>query len=136
MQRRFLFGAAMCAILLAAATTRSDVAATTDVAVDDTSPIPEPISGTPATPSTTDSPPGKDPFAPYDVGPTESIWPYESLTPSEQAVVDRGRDSKAWNGIHDAYAAAVKERSRLARAQAAQRLLGLDASLESTGVVP
>lgn len=136
MRRSVLFGAIMGAILLAAATTRSDVAATTDSTVDDTSSLPEPITGAPVVQSPSDQPPPKDPFAPFDVGPPESIWPYESLTAAEQAVIDRGRDTTGWAQIHDAYATAVKERSRLARAEAAQHLLGLDSSLGSTGVMP
>lgn len=136
MGRSLVFGMVMCAVLLVAATTRSDVAATTDVAVDDTTSLPEPISGTPVEPAPSVQPPPKDPFAPFDVGPPESIWPYESLTPAEQAVIDRGRDTTGWAQIHDAYATAVKERSRVARAEAAQHLLGLDSSLDTTGVVP
>jgi hypothetical protein len=137
MGRSLIFGMVMCAVLLVAATTRSDVVATSDVAVDDAASLPEPISGAAVQPAPSDQqPPPKDPFAPYDVGPPESIWPYESLTPAEQAVIDRGRNATEWDQIHNVYATAVKERSRVARADAAQHLLGLEASLDTTGVVP
>jgi hypothetical protein len=129
MGRSLLFGAVMCAILLVAATTRSDVGST-DATLDETAPLPE----DPA--STTDTPP-KDPLAPFDVGPTESIWTYESLNPEEQAVVTHGRDtSSTWQQTHNAYAAAVGLLSQRARAEAAQHLLGVDQAVENTGVVP
>ena len=82
MGRSLLFGAVMCAILLVAATTRSDVASS-DAAVDDTVSLPEPITGTAVQPAPSSEPPPKDPFEPFDTGPPESIWPYESLTPEE-----------------------------------------------------
>lgn len=133
---RLLLGTGMCAILLVAATTRSDVG-TADEPVDENSPLPEPITGTPAlSPPTTPASAPKDPFAPYDVGPPESVWPYESLTPAERAVIDRGRDADGWRDIHDAYSSAVRQQSKRARAEAAQHILGIPATLDSTGVVP
>jgi hypothetical protein len=133
--RTLLFGAVMCAILLVAATTRSDVASSADVPVDETAPLPEPTTGA-VDPTPTTDPPPKDPFAPFDIGPPESIWPYELLTPEEQAVVDRGRDTTAWKQTHDAYAAGVSLLSQRARAEAAQHLLGVDTGVQNTGVVP
>jgi hypothetical protein len=79
--------------------------------------------------------PQKDPFSPYDVGGPEAIWPYESLSPAEQALVDRSRDAKGWATIHDAFSAAAVERSHKAATDAAQHQLGVD-NLELTGVVP
>ena len=133
MGRSLLFGIVMCSILLVAATTRSDVA--TPDEPDTTVPLPEPITGTAVQPAAGDEQPQKDPFAPYDVGPPEAVWPYESLTHEEQAVVDGGREVTGWQQIHDAYGAGVKERSRRARAAAAQHLLGVE-STDDTGVVP
>lgn len=136
MARTVLFGAVMCAIMLIAATTRSDVVATdVEVDVDDTSPIPEVITGAPAVSPPSSESPAKDPLAPFDVGPPESVWPYESLTAEEQALVDQGRDTDAWEPIHEGFAAAVGERSRRARAEVAQHLLGVD-SIDDMGVVP
>ena len=60
---------------------------------------------------------------------------YESLTSEERAVVDRGRDAQGWQQTHDAYGAAVRQRSRNARAEGAQHLLGVDL-LGDLGVVP
>jgi len=134
MGRALLFGAVMGAILLVAATTRSDVVPS-DVGVDEATSLPEHITGTPAvTPPSTDPPP-KDPFAPFDVGPTESIWPYDSLTVEERAVVDRGRDTTGWQLTHSEYATAVRDRSREARAATAQHALGIDSSFEYAGVL-
>jgi hypothetical protein len=80
-------------------------------------------------------PPQKDPFAPYDVGGPEAIWPYESLTPAEQAVIDRNRSATGWRQVHDGFGTAVLERSKKAQAEAAEHELGVD-NLELTGVVP
>jgi hypothetical protein len=128
MGRGLLFGAVLCAILFAAATTRSDVASPT--ASPQTAPVSQP------TPSTTlaGSTAAKDPFAPFDVGPPESVWPYESLTPAERAVIDRGRAESGWQQTHDTYGAAAMELSRRARAEAAEHDLGV-ANLDSEGVV-
>jgi len=134
--RSLLFGAVMCAILLVAATTRSDVAPTTDPVLNDTAPLPEPITGVAAQTVPGDEPAPKDPFVPFDVGGPEAVSPYESLTLEEQAFIDRGRDTRDWSQVHDAYATAVKERSTRARAEAAQHSLGVDSSLDATGVVP
>jgi len=136
MGRRLLLGAVMCAILLVAATTRSDVAPSGDVAVDDTASLPEPIGETAVLPAAGVETLQKDPFAPYNIGPPESVWPYEAMTPEEQAVIDRGRDTGSWQQTHDDYATAVRDRSHAARAEAAQHLLGIEGSLGATGVIP
>lgn len=137
MGRSLLFGAVMCAILLAAATTRSDVASSMeDVPVDETAPLPEPTSGTAVATAPSTDPPPKDPLAPFDVGPPEAIWSYDALNPEEKTVVDRNRDATTWQQTHDAYAAAVGVLSSRARAEAAQHMLGVDSAVESTGVVP
>jgi hypothetical protein len=135
MGRTVLFGAVMGAVLLIAATTRSDVGQSKPTVVDDRRPLVEPLLGKAVPPAAGDETKAKDPFAPYDVGPPESVWPYESLTRDEQAIIDRGRDTHIWRGVHDAYGRAVQERSLKARGQAAQHLLGVD-SIENAGVVP
>ena len=67
------------------------------------------------TPAGGDATLAKDPFVPFDVGLPERCGAYESQScPDEQAVVDRGRDMRGWEQIHDAYGGAVKERSRKA----------------------
>jgi hypothetical protein len=132
MGRSLLFGMVMCAILLAAATTRSDVAPSPDATATD--PSTDTADTADAATAPAETPVQKDPFAPYDVGRPEGIWPYEALVPEERAVVDRGRDASSWQATHDAFAAAVLERSIKARAEAAQHTLGVD-GLE-TGVVP
>jgi hypothetical protein len=119
----------MGAILLLAAITKSDVAAQ-DATIDSTT-----LDPVLATDSTQTTAPQKDPFAPYDVGGPEAIWPYEALTPDEQTVVDRNRDAKGWGEVHGGFATAVLERSMKARAEAAQHELGVD-NLEQSGVVP
>ena len=46
-------------------------------------------------------------------------WPYETLSPAERAVVDRGRDVAAWRAVHKHFADAVRENARRAQ-QAAE----------------
>ena len=83
MGRSFVFCSIKCAVLLVAATTRSDVA-TAHSPVDSTAPLSEAITGTAVQPSADEIAPLQDPFAPFDVWPSESIWPYESLTPEDR----------------------------------------------------
>ena len=134
MGRSLLFGAVLCVILLVATTTRSDVS-NSDVAVDDRASLPELITGAAAQPAPSTDPLPSDPFAPFDVGPPEAIWPYDLLAPEERAVIDRGRNPSVGQQMHDEYAAAVRERSRNARAETAQHLLGIDRSFEYAGVL-
>src|SRR5438105_14891741 len=107
MGRSLLLGSLIGCILLIAATVRSDVAAPP---VLEPTAIDEPITGTPAQNAPGDEIIVKDPFAPYDPGPADSLWKYEDLTPDEQAYVDRNRDPKGWDQINDAFAKAVAER--------------------------
>jgi hypothetical protein len=124
--------AVLCGAVLFAATWRSDVAADTEA--DATASITEPITEAPLEPAPGSETEAKDPFAPYGVGPAEEAVPYEALSPEEQAVADRGRDATGWSAVHDAYGAAVVERSMRARAESAQHQLGIDA-LDTTGVI-
>lgn len=126
MGKGLLFGAVMCAILLAAATTRSDVAAPAAQPQQNVAPTPAAAPGNSAT---------KNPFAPFDVGPPEAVWSYEALTPEERAVIDRGRADPGWQQVHDAYGSAAMELGRKARTEAAEHDLGL-LGLDSQGVVP
>ena len=77
MGRSLLFGAVMCAILLAAATTRSDVALPADSTTTDSTTDTTVDTSTQIGPSA--EAPQKDPFVPFGVGPPESIWPYSEL---------------------------------------------------------
>lgn len=86
--------------------------------------VPEPITGTAVMPRPGSETQQRDPFTPYDPGPPEALWRYEQLSTAEKAVVDRGRDTTAWRGIHGAYGAAVRERVPALRAQAAASQLG------------
>lgn len=96
---------------------------------------PEPITGTPLVPKPGSEMPIPDRFAPHDPGPPESLWKYEDLTPAERRVVDRGRDTTGWRGVHDAYRTAVIERQPQIRAQVAASQLGAH-DLLTLGVVP
>jgi hypothetical protein len=129
--RNLVFGIVMGAILLIASTTRSDVAPMDSTETTDSSASVDDSSAQVAAPG---SAPPKNPFEPYDVGGTEAIWPYESLTPDEQAIIDRTRDATGWAQVHDGFGAAGFERGRKARAQAAEHQLGVD-NLELSGVV-
>jgi hypothetical protein len=131
--RNFAFGMVMGAILLVASVTRSDVAPS-DATATDTTDTAATLDPDPSAQSADATLPQKNPFEPYDVGGTEAIWPYESLTPDEQAVIDRTRDAAGWAQVHDGFGAAGVERSRKARAQAAEHQLGVD-NLELSGVV-
>jgi len=76
----------------------------------------------------------KDPFVPYGIGPAEEAVPYEALSQEQQSVADRGRDAAGWGATHNAFGGAVLERSKRARAEAAQHQLGID-ELDTVGVV-
>jgi hypothetical protein len=124
------------AALFAGGALRADAPAAFEESFDDP-PLPsaEFITGTPVEPAPGHETPQKDPFEPYDIGDPASAIPYEALSPAEQAVVDRGRDASGWRQIHDAYAAAIGQRAKQARAEAAVHQLGLD-ELATKGVVP
>src|SRR5438309_2295932 len=89
MGNRLLFGL-MGAILLVAASSRSDVA--TPLATPTTEAAPEPITGSAAVAASGSDVFVRDPYAPTDPGPPEATIPYSDLTPDEQAVADKGRD--------------------------------------------
>ena len=83
MGRSALLATFVFVLVFAAGTSRSDVAtdssATSDSpAIDDQAASPEPGPTV-----------QKDPFAPYDVGGPEAIWPYESLSVEERAAQKR-----------------------------------------------
>ena len=92
-----------------------------------------PTSG-PATEPLGPNPP-RDPFTPYDPGPLDAVWPYEALSLAEKELIDRGKDTASWRGVHDVYAGALNENFAQAVARMAQTRLGLD-HLDVTGVVP
>lgn len=48
-------------------------------------------------------------------------WPYESLSPAERAVIDRGRRMAGWDRVHDAFAAGVRENAQAAARKATER---------------
>lgn len=139
MARNVLFAAFLGAVLLVAANSRSDVAAPrggATPALPPTAASQEPISGTSAVSTRGEETPPRDPFTPYDIGPPGTkAWAYRDLSVSEQAVVDRGRDTKGWDQTHNAYTTAVVERAHQAASDAAAHEIGVD-NLASTGVVP
>jgi hypothetical protein len=131
----------MCGAVLCAVTWSSDVAADADVDDDDASStsvispsIAEPITEPPVVlaPSADTGP--KNPLVPYGTGPAAEAVPYDALSPEEQAVASRGLDATNWTATHNAFAAAVVERSKHARAEAAQHQLGVD-GLDRLGVI-
>lgn len=77
--------------------------------------------------------PGRSAFEPFNPGPDEAKWSYESLTPEEKAVVDRGRN-REMTQIHAGYSAAVDESTAAALAHAAATKLQAE-NAESMGVV-
>jgi hypothetical protein len=137
MGRAALFAGVVFVLVLAVAkTSRSDVAIETTSPVDDTAGLPsgapEPTLGTPVVNAPGDETVQKDPFAPFSA---EGGVPYEELDADEKAAIDRNRDTTGWQKQNDAFAQAVRERSKKARAEAAQHQLGLEA-LDQIGVVP
>jgi hypothetical protein len=125
----------VCGVLFLTATSRSDVAPP-DIPLAAT-PIDEPITGAAITPApgTTNSVPPKDPFAPYDVGPTNATWSYNDLSTAERALADRGRNTDGWTEVNAGFAAASAEQAQRAAAAAAASQLGV-ADLATAGVIP
>ena len=146
MGRSLLFWALMCAVLLVAATSRSDVATSSTQATVPSLPAPteavaEPTIDSPAVSEPGSETPPRDPFSPYDIGPApddksrKPFWSYQDLNAEEKRVADRGRDVTGWDATHDAFSKAVALRAHQAAADSAAHQLGVD-SLASTGVVP
>jgi hypothetical protein len=94
----------------------------------------EPITGLPLLPLKGFEQPGRDPFAPYDVGDPNATWEYEDLTADERAVADRGLDEDQ-TAVQDGYASAAKELGIRAKAESAAIQLGVDMPLEAIGVI-
>ena len=136
MRNLLVFSILLFAALFAGGALRADAPAPFAESLEDP-PLPEAefITGTPIDPAPGHETPDKDPFGPYDIGDPASAIPYEALSPEEKSVVDKGRDVSGWRQIHDAYATAVKERAKQARAAAAVHQLGVD-ELATEGVVP
>jgi hypothetical protein len=137
MGRAAIFAGVLLVLVIAPPkTSQSDVAVETTSPVDDTAGIPsgapEPTLGPPVTNAPGDETPQKDPFAPFSA---EGGVPYEELSDDEKAAIDRNRDTTGWQQQSDAFAQAVRERSKKARAEAAQHQLGIEA-LDQIGVVP
>jgi hypothetical protein len=133
--------AVMCGALLFATTWDSDVAADVDTDAASATSITEPITETSV--QTTEAsaalapdaePATRNPLAPYGIGPAAEAIAYEDLAPAQQEAADRGFDTATSSATHNAFAAAVVERSKRARAEAAQHQLGVD-SLDTVGVV-
>jgi hypothetical protein len=133
--------AIMCGALLFASTWSSDVAADVDADTQSTTSIAEPI--TEASVQSTEAtvalaagtePATNNPLEPYGIGPAAEAIAYEDLAPAQQEAADRGFDTATSAATHNAFAAAVLERSKRARAEAAQHQLGVD-SLDTVGVV-
>lgn len=77
----------------------------------------------------------RSPHDPYDIGPPEAVWRYEQLSAKDQEVLDRGRDTSAWEPVLDVYAQAAAEQAEQAQARMAAAFLGID-GLNELGVVP
>ena len=96
--------------------------------------VAEPITGAPIAPSPGQESPARDPFQPHGIGPRPlAEWPYDTLTPEERAVADRGRNQN-YTAVHAGYSDGVRLRTAEARAEAAALQLGIDNL--ATGVVP
>lgn len=133
------FAATICCAVLFALTWSGDVAADVDAPTADdiaaAMSISEPITEQAVTVAPTAATVIKDPLAPYGIGPPEEAVPLEELSPEQQEAVGRGFDTAISPATHDAFAAAVRERSKRARAESAQHQLGID-SLDTAGVIP
>jgi hypothetical protein len=126
--------AVMCGALLFALTWSGDVAADVDAEPPATASVSEPITEQPVALAPVADTGVKDPLAPYGIGPPEEAVPYGALSTEQQEVAARGLDTTQWTAVHNGFAAAVTERSKHARAEAAQHQLGVD-SLDTLGVV-
>lgn len=136
MRKLLVIGSLLFAAVFAAGALQAEVTVAFEESLEDP-PLPtqEFITGTPIEPAPGNETVQKDPFKPYDIGDPASAIPYEALSPEDKAVVDRGRDVTGWREIHAAYATALAERSKQARAEAAVHQLGID-EIATTGVVP
>lgn len=135
MGRAALLAGIIFVLVFAAGTSRSDVALETTSSLDATalpSGAAEPTLQAPAVNAPGDESIQKDPFQLYSA---EGGVPYAEQSPAEQKAIDRNRDVTGWQKTHDAFATAVRERSKQARAEAAQHQLGIE-SLGALGVVP
>ena len=147
--RTWLLNVSVLAVLLGAATSHGDVAAT-DSGASSSAPAPtgtgvaaaaEPITDTPATTAPGSATRPKDPFAPYAIGPgindtsPKPTWSYADLNAAEKAVADTGRDTTKWNAVHNAYAVATSEIAHRAASSSAASQIGVD-NLAGLGVVP
>ncbi|MCW5803057.1 MAG: hypothetical protein KIT31_11780 [Deltaproteobacteria bacterium] len=139
--RRYLFVLIIAAGAFAVAnTSRRSAAENADTDAAGTSNPDEPITGEPARPH--EAPPSvlKSPTEPYGIGETTAethpAWSYQQLSSAEQAIVDRGRESRTtqWTAIHNSYKQAAALRATRAAAQAAAIQLGIEGLGE--GVVP
>jgi len=133
--KRLLNAVVIGVTAFAASTSWSDVSTSNQPA------SPEPVTDTPSKSTQGDESPSRDPFQPYGIGSgpdaktPKPFWSYGDLTPAEQAVVDKGRDSARWPAIHDAYNTGVAELAQRAASAAAVSRLGVS-DLALTGVVP
>ena len=125
------------------ASSRSDVAPTVPTLPPPTPGLgmAEPITGTAVQPAPGSESQLKDPFKPYDIGPSaldkspKPTWSRSDLTAAERAVADKGTDVTGWDTIHNAFGQAAAERAHEAAASSAASQLGVD-NLGTTGVVP
>jgi hypothetical protein len=135
MGRAALIAGIVFVLVFAAGTSQSDVSLETTAAVDAAA-IPsgaaEPTLQNAATNAPGDETTQKDPFQPFSA---EGGIPYADLPDTEKQLIDRNRDVTGWPERHDAFATAVREQSKRARAEVAQHQLGI-VSLDTIGVVP
>jgi hypothetical protein len=124
---------ALAIVLATVAPSRGDGESTESPPVPDSSG--EPITGTPAEPLPGPREPRHEPFTPYSIGGPQAAWTYEQLKPEEKVVADRGLNEDQ-SAVQDAYAAASAALAANAAADRAALQLGVDESLQETGVVP
>lgn len=96
---------------------------------------PESITGPAAITAPGHETPVRDPFRPYDLGPSSATWPNSRLSPGERQAVKNGRDSGRWAAIQAGYAHAGREQAQHADAARAAFRLGVP-DLSRLGVVP
>ncbi len=141
--RNAVFLVLTCAVMLAIAMSRRDVAASGPGAGSgagsgsSTVAAPEPITGEPVMPNPGDESERMPPFTMYSHGGSNAEIPYSALSADEKAWIDnepsKGGD---WQAINGAYAAASRYHAQQAGAAAAATQLGIPSPLASTGVVP
>ena len=120
----WLAGLGVAGVMVFAATSRGDDGMSS-----------EPSQAPPSLDASSSSAQGHGAPLSFSFGPPEAAWSYEQLSSEEKAIVDRGRDTTAWQQVNDLYAGAAREHAKEAEATLAARMLQID-DLGDLGVVP